>query len=570
MTHVTRQFGSGWLSNLSLLQRWHNVDFKPLPIMRFHFWLLLTVLTTTAYAQSSRRPNILWITCEDMSANLPSYGDRTVPTPTIDRLVREGIRYTGMYSTAGVCAPSRSAIISGMYPNSIGTQHMRTNTANIKGTNIPNYDAVPPPNVKCFTEYLRAGSYYCSNNSKTDYQFGNPVTAWDENGPKAHWRGRPDQKQPFFSVFNFMVTHESQVWARADKPLRVDPTTVKVPPYYLDTPIIRRDLARYYDNIMVMDSLAGSILKQLEDDGLLENTIVVFYSDHGAGLPWYKRELYERGTHVPFVVRFPGKQRAAATDTDLHSFVDLAPTMLSLAGVHIPKHLQGQAFLGDQKTKEPRKAIFGARDRMDEHYDMVRAMRDGRYRYVRNFMPEKPNYQDLAYRKQMPLMQEILRLRDAGQLTGVPARWFQTKPVEELYDLQTDPNELTNLAGRPEQQARLRQMRHALADWMTEIGDKGSLPEREMVKMMYGGNEQPTTATPIVQASPLRPGNGLVLTCSTEGASIAYQLDGEERWQLYHQPVRVPTGQTVRAKAIRYGYAESPVVSWPEKLSDKN
>lgn len=529
------------------------------------------------------RPNILWITCEDMSANLPSYGDQTVATPTIDRLVREGVRYTHMYSTAGVCAPSRSAIISGMYQTSIGTQHMRTNTASLKRRaadppDIPNYDAVPPPNVKCFTEYLRASGYFCTNNSKTDYQFGNPITAWDENSPKAHWRNRTDKSQPFFSVFNLMVTHESQIWERASKPLRVNPAKVVVPPYYPDTPIIRRDLARYYDNIMVMDSLAGRILGQLETDGLLENTIVVFYSDHGACLPWYKRELCERGTHVPFVVRFPGKRQAGprqaggpafrsrlagTTDTELHSFVDLAPTMLSLAGVPIPKYMQGQAFLGQQQAKA-RQAIFGARDRMDEHYDMVRMMRDGRYRYIRNFMPEKPNYQDIAYRKQMPLMQEILRLREAGQLPAVTTRWFQTKPVEELYDLQADPYELTNLAGQPQLGARLRQMRHALADWTTNIGDKGALPERDMVALMYGGSEQPKTAVPIIQ-----PGETITLTCPTPGASIAWQFDGDEHWQLYHQPVRVPVGRTLYAKAIRYGYAESTVVQGPEKLTGK-
>ena len=531
--------------------------------MRYLCWLLILVSAATARAQLPRRPNVLWITCEDMSANLPSYGDPTVKTPTIDRLVGEGVRYTRMFSTAGVCAPSRSAIISGMHANSIGTNHMRTNTASLKRADIPKYDAVPPPNVKCFTEYLRAAGYFCTNNAKTDYQFGNPATAWDENSPKAHWRNRSDQSQPFFSVFNLMVTHESQIWVRADQPLRVDPAKVKVPPYYPDTPLIRRDLARYYDNIVVMDSLAGGILGQLEADGLLDNTIVMFYSDHGAGLPWYKRELYERGTHVPFVVRFPGKQRAGTTDTDLHSFVDLAPTMLSLTGVPIPKHLQGQAFLGDRREK-PRQVVFGARDRMDEHYDMVRTVRDGRYRYVRNFMPDKPHYQDIAYRKQMPLMQEILRLRDAGQLTGVPARWFQTKPVEELYDLQADPHELTNLAGQPGQGARLKQMRHALADWMTDVGDKGALPEREMVALMYNGNEQPQTAAPTV-----RPGDAVTLNCPTEGASIAYQLDGEERWQLYHQPVRIPAGRTLRAKAIRYGYAESAVVSQPEPTTDK-
>ncbi len=313
-----------------------------------------------------------------------------------------------------------------------------------------------------------------------------------------------------------------------------------------------------------MDSLAGGILKQLEEDGLLETTIVVFFSDHGAGLPWFKRELYERGTHVPFVVRFPDKRAAGTTDTDLHSFVDLAPTMLSLTGTPIPAHLHGRAFLGTQRAEGPRQAVFAARDRMDEHYDMVRAMRDGRYRYVRNFMPDKLQYQDIAYRRQMPLMREILRLRDAGQLTGVPARWFQTKPVEELYDLQADPDELTNVAGRPEHQARLKHMRHALADWMTEVGDKGALPEGDMVALMYGGNNQPTTAAPVIQSK-----NELVITCPTQGASIAYQFDGDERWQLYHRPVTVPAGRTLRAKAIRYGYAESPVVRWPEKRTNQ-
>lgn len=350
-----------------------------------------------------------------------------------------------------------------------------------------------------------------------------------------------------------MVTYKSQIWARAGKPLRVDPAKVKVPPYYPDTPIIQRDIARYYDNIMVMDSLAGEILRQLEADGLLNNTIVVFFSDHGAGLPWFKRELYDRGLHVPFVVRYPNGQLAGTTDADLHSLVDLAPTMLSLTATPIPAHLQGQAFLGSQRANNsslrlPRSYVFGARDRMDEQYDRVRVVRDKRYKYVRNYQPEKPHYQAIAYRKQMPLMKEILRLRDAGQLTGIPARWFRTKAPEELYD--TDPYELKNVIDDPAYGAQRTWLRRALDDHLARVGDTGTQPERAMVRRMYGGDAQPQTAPPVITAS----ASGVTLNYPTGGASIAYQLDGEERWRLANGPIAVPTGRTLRAKAIQYGY----------------
>ncbi len=527
--------------------------------------MLLTGHKQLVQAQTNTgRPNILWITCEDMSANLPAYGDSTITTPTIDRLAKEGVRFTRMFSVAGVCAPSRSAIISGMYPNSIGTQHMRTGSGYTKRQDIPNYEAVPPAEVKCFPEYLRANGYYCTNNEKTDYQFGNPSTAWDENSKQAHWRNRP-QGMPFFSVFNSMRTHESQVWVHKDKPLRVDPAKVKVPLYYPDTEVIRRDIARYYDNIMVMDSLAGSILKQLEEDSLLENTIVFFFSDHGAGLPWYKRELYDRGLHVPLIVRFPGKKGAGIIENELHSFVDFAPTLLSLTGTPLPRHLQGQAFLGENTAKTPRTYIYGARDRMDEHYDMVRVVRDKRYKYVRNFQPDKPYYQDLAYRKQMDLMQEILRLREAGQLPEITKRWFGPKPLEELYDLSTDPFELTNLAGDKNLEPVRQKLRNVLNDWMIEVNDKGFSPEMEMVSRMWPSGQQPVTQTPTATARKDKSGRTVSLACVTEGASITYQLGDDNRWQLYYQPIYLPKGKTLKYKSVRYGYQESPVTQWREE-----
>jgi N-sulfoglucosamine sulfohydrolase len=525
--------------------------------------IVLSAWITAGWAQKKEnvaKPNILWITCEDMSPDLPAFGDSTVSTPNLDRLAAEGIRYTHLFSVSGVCAPSRSAIITGMYPTSIGTHHMRTGSGARAG--FIDYQAVPPPEVKCFPEYLRPEGYYCTNNSKTDYQFGNPFTAWDENSNKAHWRNRR-KGQPFFSVFNIMRTHESQVWEHKDKPLRVDPARVPLPPYYPESPVIRRDIARNYDNIMVMDSIVGTIMRQLEEDGLLENTIVFFFSDHGSGLPWYKREVYDRGLRAPMIVRFPNRQDAGAARSELISFIDLAPTVLSLAGVSVPGYMQGQAFLGDNKAKQPRQYIFAARDRMDEHYDLVRAVRDERFKYIRNYQPDKPNYQDLAYRRQMNLMQEILRLKEEGKLNAVQSRWFENKPVEELYDTQADPYELQNLAGNPQYQADLERLRQAEGNWLRQMRDKGFMPEAEMVASMWPDNKQPVTETPHIQQLGKKGKEVLLqITSSTPGASVAYKV-GKGPWLLTNgKPITLPAGVSVAAKAIRYGYRESPESSF--------
>ncbi len=518
----------------------------------------------------SARPNILWITCEDMSAHLPSYGDRTIQTPNIDRLAREGVRYRRMFSTNGVCAPSRSAIITGMYPTAIGSNHMRTVEAARTGNGMIDYETVPPASVKCFSEYLRQAGYYCTNGSKTDYQFKAPFTAWDVNGQEEQqqpWRGRR-ANQPFFSVINLVVTHESQIWARAGQPLRVDPARVTVPPLYPDNAVIRRDIARNYDNIMVMDSLVGVILSQLEADGLLDKTIICFFSDHGSGMAWHKRELYDRGLHVPFIVRFPDKRLASTWNEDLHSFVDLAPTMLSLAGVPIPKHLPGQAFLGAQRTQTPRQYIYAARDRMDEHYDCVRAVRSKRFKYIRNYQPDRPYYQNLAYRRQMPMMQEILRLRDAGQLPPITQHWFGPKPVEELYDLEKDPAELTNLATNPAYQTPLAELRQAEQQWVRDTHDKGLMQERDLVQLFWPGGQQPTTQPPTISTATASASElTLTLTCPTEGASIGYRL-GEGAWQVYSGPVRVPKAVPITVKAIRIGYKPSTEVSNPSTSGD--
>lgn len=507
--------------------------------------------------------NILWISCEDMSPRLGCYGDKTVPTPNIDRLAREGIRFTNAFCTAGVCAPSRNAIITGMYQTSTGGHNMRTLTNTYpEKTGLPKtYSIVPPPQVRAFPEYLRAAHYYTTNNDKTDYQFDAPPTVWDEVSNKAHWRNRPkiSPEQPFFAIFNSVITHESQVWMRANRPLRIDPATITVPPIYPDTKIVRQDMARFYTNISEMDDVVGELLKQLEDDGLLDKTIIFFWSDHGDGLPFVKREITDRGLRVPLIVRFPDGQFKGTTRQELISMIDLAPTVLSLANIPTPKHMQGQAFLGNYASRTPRKYVFAARDRLDSEYDRVRSVHDGRYQYIRNFRPELPPYMNLEYRLQQPMMKEILEMRDAGKLNAVQMQWFRpNKPAEELYDIKTDPYQLTNIADQQQMATHLKRLRGQMDNWLVETTDLGGTPEKELVKQWWNGqNSPPSTAAPVVRQE----GDKMVVNCATEGASIGYKVVGKDAaWQVYQKPVAVQKGETLTAVAMRIGYLKSAEV----------
>jgi uncharacterized sulfatase len=480
-------------------------------------------------------------------------------TPNIDRLASEGCRYTRCFTHAGVCAPSRSGLITGMYPTTMGTQFMRC-----KG--------VPPAYVKCFTEYLRAAGYYCTNDSKTDYNFDPPLTAWDDSRRGAHWRNRPSKETPFFAVINLTTTHESQIrlpqrqleTRRATlKPNELhDPAKAPLPPYYPDTPVVRRDMANYYDNVTFTDKRVGEILKDLEDDGLAESTIVFFWGDHGRGLPRHKRWIYDSGIHCPLVIRWPGKLQPGSTSDELVAFIDFAPTMLSLAGVPIPKHMQGRAFLGEQ-AGPPREYIYAARDRMDETLDIIRAVRDKRFKYIRNYRPDLPYAQPITYMDQMPTMQEWRRLAAAGQLEGPQAIFFQpTKPVEELYDTEADAHEVHNLAGDPKYADALARLRAAHEKWREETGDLGLIPEAELFEARRPGGKWSVTADPEFA----RENGKVAIQCATEGASIAYRvgknLPAGERgtWLLYTQPVAVPAGQALQAKACRLGYRDSQIV----------
>ena len=526
----------------------------------------------------NKQPNILWVVCEDISPTLSFYGDYTAKTPNLDALAKESVVYDNAFAPVGVCAPTRSSIITGMYPTSIGTMHMRTGmdveswgkrsyktkeesgVLDIENKPIRQYAAVVPEQVKCFTEYLRANGYYCTNNAKTDYQFAAPVTSWDENDNKAHWRNRPSNK-PFFSVFNYNDTHESKLWKKSNLPLTVNPDSVKVPSYFPNTKATRLTIARHYSNVEIMDKKVGEIISQLKKDNLYDNTIIFFYSDHGGPLPRQKREIYDSGLKVPFMIKGI-KTKAGRTDRMI-SFVDLASTVLSLAGVKPPEYMEGQAFLGEYKTKE-REYVVGTSDRFDEFTDRIRAVRNQKYLYIKNYHPELTKYKDVSYRKQVPMMLPFLELERENKLDSVQQGWFQTKTTEELYDVVQDPYNIKNLAQNPKYAVELKKMRAFLAEFQKNRKDFGGQPEGELIENMW-----PNFIQPVSKEVVLKMDHGRVqLSSATPGASIAYMISETEiadfnfnqPWLLYTKPLIVNKGQYVYAMAQRIGYKESLIL----------
>ena len=437
----------------------------------------------------AKRPNILWLSAEDISPHIGCYGDNNAITPNLDRLAKQGVMYTNVFTTAGVCAPCRSGIITGMYQTTLGTHHMRCN-------------AKLPKFLKPLPMFLREEGYYCTNNSKTDYQFSSTNQIWDTSSNKAHWKNRSSD-QPFFSVFNFTGCHESGIasnskYRSVTKELkqikRQNPLKLKLPPYYPDTPIVREDWKRNYELITAMDEWVGEHLRELKASGEADNTIVFFFSDHGVGLPRAKRWLYDSGTHIPLIVRIPNFFRASSQgapgtlDQQLVSSIDLAPTVLKLAEIAVPDYMQGRAFLGE-KLNANREYVFGARDRMDERYDIIRMVRDKRFRYIRNYEPLKPYYQYMNTPEKGATMKEIRRSEKSDNLPSA-ARFFSAKkkPIEELYDLKSDPHEIRNLSNDPDYIQRLKKMRQAHYKWVRETRDIGLIPEPEIVKResLYG------------------------------------------------------------------------------------
>lgn len=522
------------------------------------------------------RPNILVLMAEDLSPRWGSFGDPMAVTPNIDALAKRGTRYPNTFTTAGVCAPSRAALITGMHQGATGTQHMRTSNRG--------YKAVPPESVKAFPELMRAAGYYTYTGEKLDYQFSGiragtgPFTIWDDEGERAHWRKRSDG-QPFFALDNFEVTHESGLfaplghWPRSalhlaiqlyrhhlygpiDEIDQIDPAAIPLPPIYPDVEAVRRDFARHYANIARFDTQVGETVRMLEQDGLAQNTILIITTDHGDGLPRAKRELTDAGIRVPMIVVWPDRWRPAnappgSVDERLVSFVDLAPTLLHLGGVDVPRHMQGRDFV----TGPRRQHIFAARDRVDDYVNRQRAVRGPRFKYIANDLPGSVGGHRGAFRDHLDSMRAMRDLYEAGKLDPVQARWFEPTPAEQLYDTKADPYETNNLIGDPRYAAIRRRLRSALDDWRARMGPLFDLDEDAMIKAIADddGNQRVTPPPAIDETG------GTITLTAENNASIGYRW-GDGPWQLYTAPFQARPRARLEAKAVRYGWAESDVV----------
>jgi N-sulfoglucosamine sulfohydrolase len=453
-------------------------------LIAFSLTILVAVAersTGSQPVQSSqpKRPNFIWIVLDDVSPDLGCYGDSQAITPNLDRLAREGARFTNAFTHAPVCAPSRSGLVTGRYPTTIGSHHMRSKLIN-------------PPEV--FTKYLRDAGYYVAWPGKVDWNFddGSPDMSRFNYQPtrqqvdsRQDWLKEAPPQQPFFHYLNLTITHESQTRATPEqhakntarlKPHEFhQPAKMKLPAFYPDAPEIRKDLAQYYDDLTAADYSVGDVLAWLDRYQVSDNTIVMVFGDHGRGMPRYKRWVYDSGIKVPLLVRWPGKIRPGTVRSDLVAFIDFAPTVLALAGAETPKQMQGQVFLGEKRAKD-RPYVFAV-------YDRIRAVRDQRFKYIRNFATELPYAQRIAYNEENPTMQAWRRWHEAGKLSGPAAIFFApVKPKEELYDTLNDPDEVKNLAAEPKYRKELLRLRAALDKWVLETKDLGEYPETELIK----------------------------------------------------------------------------------------
>ena len=512
-------------------------------------------------AIEKKQPNIICITCEDISPYLGVYGDSIANTPNLDKFAKNAIRLTQMHTTIGVSAPSRFSLITGTYSSSMGANNMRTNGSRDQmPSDILGYDVVLPDGIKCFTEYLRQEGYYCTNNSKTDYQFESPLSAWDENGEKAHWKNR-DKGQPFFAIHNIFTTHESQIWARANKPLIINPDNITPSPYFPNNETVRRDMAIMYSNIHHMDKQFQLLLDELKAEGELDNTIIIFYSDNGGPLPRQKRQIYRSGTNVPFMISFPDGRNAGEIDERLAMFIDIPATILSLAGIEPPKHMNGKALFGEYASPIDREYVYIARDRMDECRDKQGGVADKQFRYIKNYMPQNPGYLSVGYRLQMPLMRNLVELFEKGELNDVQKRWFTSPRLEEeFYDDINDPHNINNLINNPAYISDIKRLRTEYNRWISEENSLWLLEEMNYrSKMLPNGDKLKLSNVKITIS-----GSDAILSCKNPGASIVYKINDDKNWSLYSKPIKnLKNGDQIQAVSTQVGYENSK----PEILS---
>jgi len=418
-------------------------------------------LSSIMAGEKVNRPNILWILAEDLGLQLGCYGNKSVRTPNLDRLASEGALFTHAFTNAPVCSPSRSSMMTGMYPTSIGAHNHRT---------IRELKKELPEGVHVFTKYLKDAGYLSAlcGIQKTDWNFVYSAKPYDTK----NWDTLKD-KQPFFCQYQFYETHRP---FHACKEYPVNRDTLKVSPDTVDHKDCREELAQYMETINILDQKVGEVLAKLKRDGLDKNTIVVFSGDNGPHLHRGKRFLYDLGIAMPLIIRSPAHFKPGTVIDELVTALDFAPTFVNLAGGEVPSHMQGRVFFGPGKQPAP-EYIFAVRDRCDGDVDRIRCVRSKRYKYIRNFMPEVTGYQSGFKNVEATML--MAKLHESNELPPAQAAYFKPKPAEELYDLKNDPWELNNLVSSDKHKKLLETMRAKLKKWTVATGDQGQIPESE-------------------------------------------------------------------------------------------
>ena len=538
--------------------------------MRTVLTILFVIISLEIF--SDERPNILVIMADDMSLRINALGDRIAVTPNLDELVEKGTSFMNAFTTAGVCACSRSALLTGKNQISIGSMHMRTSS----GGSVP-YLAVPEAHIKAFPEILRKHGYFTFTNDKLDYQFSGifpgsgPFTIWNSEKGKFGWRNRKNS-DPFFGMINLSITHESGIFrglmnsldTEAIKLVQqtkqmfyetpVKPEDVIVPPFLPNTYEVRKDIARAYNNIYILDIEVKEIIEQLRNDNILDQTIIIFTSDHGDGLPRYKRELFDTGINVPFLVLVPEKfstwYKPHEKIYDLVSFLDIAPTVLDLAGIPIPSYMDGKSIFGKEKNEY----IFAARDRLDNFKGKTRAVRNKEYKLIKNYSLGIVGAQQLSFRENLMSMKELRKMYENNELNEIQKLWMELIPELQLYDLNKDPYEINNLAYDPNYIEVVKSLENILEEWIERNDFYGELEEDDLIEVFWPGNSQPRTAQPLHSTS-----DGFLYLKNKKdsvNASIGFSYDGNN-WEVYSDPIKIRKNRKIYIKAVRYGWKES-------------
>ena len=514
-------------------------------------YLFSLFLFVSAYCVGQESPNFLWLVCEDQSLFFSMYGDSSTNTPNINQLAKDGIVYQNCYTPSPVCAPSRSSLITGMYPTTLGTQHMRAYKKTVANNvinshnSLPYYSAKPKKPIRFFTEELRENGYYCTNNSKEDYNMITSPLAWDESSQVAHWRNR-QEGQSFFSVFNFNVTHESNIWKNNTTYSKEELENVKLPNFFPENDRVKSDLLTNYKNIEKLDEQIGVIINQLKADGLYENTIIFFFSDHGGPFPRYKRSIYETGLRVPMVAKWIDNT-SKENSSQLVSFVDFAPTILDAANIKREFPFEGVSFY----KKNQRKFIYAATDRFDGNTDMRRSIRGSNFKLIYNGDTTTSVYKPVAYRQQMKTMQVLDSLNNKQKLNAYFSNWFSKhKDLFELYKVSEDYYEVNNLIHNPKYKQIYKTLQHHLFSWMEE-SDFGNMSESAMLESMFTSSiSMPKLNMPKLIMNDL----GYIIESNNLYTSVGWRNKNEKVWNIYTTNDLIQPKDDFEVVLFRAGY----------------